>query len=123
MNRKEIKPMHHLFTCVDKKELYGTDRLESIFLFNRKLEEVVQIPDDFIVNNPTFLYGYETHWESPHDASCGLCYYGITIIPFESLSTFTQRIQLDQYFRELSSLVKLCSTARNCHLDILHWGM
>ena len=115
--------MHHLFTYVDKKELYGTDRLESIFLFNRQLGEVVQIPDDFIVNNPTFLYGYETHWESPHDTSCGLCYYGITIIPFESLSAFTQRIQLDQYYRELSSLVNLCSTARNNHLDILHWGM
>ena len=123
MRRKEIKNMHHLFTCVDKKELEGTDHLYSIFLFSRNSEDVVQIPDRLIVNDPTFIYGYETYHDSLSDPSCGLSYYGITIIPFASLSVFQQRLKNDRHMRSLKELIKLCSVALDNNLDILHWGI
>ena len=115
--------MHHLFTCVGKKELEEAEHLYSIFLFFRKSEEVVQIPDQYILNNPTFIKGFDTYWDTLENAASGLSYHGMTIIPHESLRFFQQRIENDRYKQNLSSLDKLCSMGIDENLEILHWGM
>ena len=123
MEKKEIKRMHHLFTCVGKKELEEAEHLYSIFLFFRKSEEVVQIPDQYILNNPTFIKGFDTYWDTLENDASGLSYHGMTIFHHESLHFFQQRIENDRYKQNLSSLDKLCSMGIDENLEILHWGM
>ena len=123
MKQTEIKSMHHLFTCVNQKELEGTDRLYSIFLSSRRSEEVVQVPDRYVVNDQTFLCGFETHWDSLSDLSSGLSYYGTTVIPSSSLLVFRQRLKEDPNASCLKELIQLCSVAMEKGLDLLHWGI
>lgn len=123
MEKKEIKRMHHLFTCVGKRELTEAEHLYSIFLSSRKAEEVVQIPDCCILNNPSFLTGFAAFWDSLDKTAEGLSYHGMTVIPQESLRAFQQRVENDPNHQDLSALIDLCSMAMDREQEILHWGM
>jgi len=123
MKRQEMQSMHHLFTGVERKEIETTDRLYTIFLNTRNKEDVIQIPDEYIVNNPSYLSGFRSYWGTVSDHEYGLCYHGFTIIPSESLATFKQIINDDPNVLQLMPLLKLCTKCIENNLLILHWGI
>ena len=118
-----MQPMHHLFTGVKRSEIETADRLYTIFLNTRNKEDVIQISDEYIINNPSFLSGFRSYWGSFSNYEHGLCYHGFTIIPNESLATVKQIINDDPNVLSLFPLLKLCTKCIEDNELILHWGI
>lgn len=80
----------------------------------------ISVNDDYIMPLLEKLTLLKTYWHTLDRAEIGLAYYGITLIPPESLDTF---IDLIYNKSELSDLTTLLIKARDSDSYVIHFGI
>ncbi|MCR5599493.1 MAG: hypothetical protein K6G33_01930 [Ruminococcus sp.] len=82
--------------------------------------DLIAVDDDFIQNIVGKLSILKCYWHTLERPELGLAYYGITLIPPESLEAF---IGITLKFSELSELTALLSEAQLENKFVIHFGI
>lgn len=80
----------------------------------------ISVNDDYIMPLLKKLTLLKTYWHTLDRTKFGLAYYGITLIPPESLDTFIDLIYNNP---ELSDLTSLLIKARDSDSYVIHFGI
>ena len=80
------------------------------------------VHDDFIQPNMTDLQDLDCYWHTLQRPEKGLAYYGITLIPPQSMDVLI-RILTSQNRKELIPLITLINKAKENRKYIIHFGI
>ena len=82
----------------------------------------ITVDDDFIEPILTDLREMDCYWHTLEKPEKGLAYYGITLIPPQSLETFL-RIISSQNKREYAPLIQMAMDAKENGNYLIHFGI
>ena len=94
--------------------------LRDFYRNNKAL--ALMVDDEYVINNIMTFRKVETYCEG-YIPFYGLNYYGITLIPWESLPQFTSVLRENSTHNCFGELVSLCQKAYDMKHDILHCGI
>lgn len=86
--------MLHDFFLANKNEFTDPGKeFNKLYDENKENKNIIYIHDEVVLNNPLFLKGFKSFKCSFKNLSEGLDYYGITILPTESLESFIKNLE------------------------------
>ncbi|MBR5683928.1 MAG: hypothetical protein IKW96_11755 [Ruminococcus sp.] len=80
----------------------------------------IPVNDNFILPICPKLKELRCYWHSPDRPEFGLAYYGVTLIPPDSLEAF---IEITLGYPQLSELTALLSEAQRENKFVIHFGV
>ena len=113
-----VSMLVHEFVLANSNEISN-----SVSYNLTKTAPCVKIADSVIVNNHDFLSSFKTYWWHMGNVHSGLNYYGITIIPNESLKQFIDILMKNDNRNDIRQLLDLCMTAVMQNKNIVHFGI
>ena len=120
--------MLHDFFLAKKNEFTDPEKeFNKLYDENKKNKYIIYIDDEIVLNNPLFLKGFKSFKCYFKNLSEGLDYYGITILPTESLEKFIKNIEQvkckPKYKEQLKELIELCRKAIEEDKYVVHFGI
>lgn len=95
-------------------------------IYDPHSQEYTEVDDDLILEIDDACSNMRTYFHSYNRPQFGLTYYGITIIPSESLATFYEivtRLYAFHRLEELTELASLIIRAEREGKDLVHFGV
>lgn len=116
-----ILPCVHEFGIIE-----NFDRRKDYGFYSPKEYNCISVEDDLINNLSKPLNIMKTYFHSYNRPECGLAYWGVTIIPPESLLLFYDVVVSSVNFKksdELTSLATKITQARDGKKYMIHFGI
>ena len=120
--------MLHDFFLANKNEFTDPEKeFNKLYDENKENKNIIYIHDEVVLNNPLFLKGFKSFKCSFKNLSEGLDYYGITILPAETLESFIKNLEQvkckPKYKQQLKELIELCRKAIKEDKYVIHFGI
>ncbi|MGN7399999.1 short-chain dehydrogenase [Cytobacillus praedii] len=114
-------PCIHEFGIIDE-----IDKMKSYTEYTPQKYNCISVDDDLLNSLSEQLSIMKTYFHSLKRPEIGLAYWGITIIPPESLSLFYDVISTSPYFKKSAELNELASIIIQASVEkkyIIHYGV
>lgn len=102
------------------------NQIKNIFTYDPEEYNCISIDDDFILPLIGSFKIVKTYYHNFYRPDFGLAYWGITLIPIDSLSQFQEiLVSNKQYFNSLEyiELVELVTEAIQKRKNVIHFGV
>lgn len=109
----------HEFGIMKDEPIYE-DRFDEYYL--NKYDNCILVDDDFIEPILIDLQSLDCYWNTIKVEGKGIAYYGITLIPPQSMDKF-KNILLLQGKVEYTNLISLINRAKEDNKYIIHFGI
>ena len=121
MERKIHLPCVHDFGMIHKVDFQGNYEAYTPEKYN-----CISVDDDLLNSFSEELSLMKTYFHSFNRPENGLAYYGITLIPPESLSLFYEALVSSETFKASNELSKLASKIMEASVEkkyMIHYGV